>query len=626
MKRIFLLYLVFSIGANAQETDVKNQQKIDSLLQVVSTTKVDSVKIRSLMKLEYCYRFSDYQKGLDFAEEALELAKKTKWTKGLALCYNNIGNSYLDRGKHFQAIDYYLKSLDYSKEFLKIRHITLMNISNIYLREKDFELSEKYIDESYRLAIKTTDSETIAFCYYQMGLIARDQNKTKESVSFFEKSLKIFRKRKDLFQIAELTNFLGEVTPDYKLKLDYLLESKSIWETIAPDYISAVNNKIILSTTYLELYKKEELRRKVTSKSKSELLADAEEMLQKAVIYSKVSNTKQNLMDAYGRLSDLYSLKNQPTEAYEYLTRHYSLKDSLFSQESKNKIAKLESQKEIALRDKEIQLNKLTLETKEKQKWYLISGIALLAFIGLLLFYQSKNRKKTNKKLQLLNSELDKANKTKAMFFSILNHDLRSPVASLINFLHLKKESPELLDEESRERMENKTITSAENLLNSMEDILLWSKGQMQHFEPQLKKIAVNDLFEDTRNHFLSHEKTKITFENPQNIQLNTDENYLKTIIRNLTGNAIKALEKTENATILWKAWEENSQKYLSISDNGSGGTQEQFKALYDETEVIGIKSGLGLHLIRDLAKAINCTISVATEEGKGTVFTISFQ
>lgn len=226
--------------------------------------------------------------------------------------------------------------------------------------------------------------------------------------------------------------------------------------------------------------------------------------------------------------------------------------------------------------------------------------------------------------MQLLNTELDQSNKVKARFFSILNHDLRSPVANLIHFLHLQKENPELLDEESRKRMENKTIVGAENLLNSMEDILLWSKGQMENFQPQPKKISVQSLFEDTHNHFSNIENIQIAYENPEHLHLVTDENYLKTIIRNLTSNAIKALEKTPNAAILWKSWQENDRYYLSISDNGSGGTQEQFKALYDENEVVGIKTGLGLHLIRDLAKAIDCLITVETHQDRGTVFVLS--
>ena len=66
-----------------------------------------------------------------------------------------------------------------------------------------------------------------------------------------------------------------------------------------------------------------------------------------------------------------------------------------------------------------------------------------------------------------------------------------------------------------------------------------------------------------------------------------------------------------------------HKQTFLSVTDNGKGASQEQFKALYDEKEVVGIKSGLGLHLIRDLAKAIHCEITVDSKLGEGTTFTL---
>ncbi len=158
-----------------------------------------------------------------------------------------------------------------------------------------------------------------------------------------------------------------------------------------------------------------------------------------------------------------------------------------------------------------------------------------------------------------------------------------------------------------------------------MEDILLWSKGQMENFKPTFKKIEVSELFNDLSKHFGSEENVEIRFENPKQISLNTDENYLKTIMRNLTGNAIKALKVTENPKVVWNAKEENEKVQLSITDNGPGGSNEKFRALYDDSEVVGIKTGLGLHLIRDLARAINCEIELVSQAGNGTTIILKF-
>jgi signal transduction histidine kinase len=68
-----------------------------------------------------------------------------------------------------------------------------------------------------------------------------------------------------------------------------------------------------------------------------------------------------------------------------------------------------------------------------------------------------------------------------------------------------------------------------------------------------------------------------------------------------------------------------NNQSFISITDNGKGADLEQFKALYDETEVTGIKSGLGLHLIRDMAKAISCSVSLDKKIQNGTSLVLIF-
>jgi C4-dicarboxylate-specific signal transduction histidine kinase len=94
--------------------------------------------------------------------------------------------------------------------------------------------------------------------------------------------------------------------------------------------------------------------------------------------------------------------------------------------------------------------------------------------------------------------------------------------------------------------------------------------------------------------------------------------------MQNLTANAIKALQQTPAAAIKWKAWEENGHILLSITDNGPGMSAEKAKTLFDETAISGSRHGLGLHIIRDLAKAINCQLRFTPETGSGTTFILT--
>src|SRR6202000_2275701 len=107
-----------------------------------------------------------------------------------------------------------------------------------------------------------------------------------------------------------------------------------------------------------------------------------------------------------------------------------------------------------------------------------------------------------------------------------------------------------------------------------MEDLLAWSKGQMKNFQPQRKDVKVSDLFTDIKKHFSGTQKVTISFTAPDDMILHTDEYFLKTIMRNLTSNAVKSLAGQSGGIIQWTAREEEGKHVLSITDNGPGITE----------------------------------------------------
>ena len=147
----------------------------------------------------------------------------------------------------------------------------------------------------------------------------------------------------------------------------------------------------------------------------------------------------------------------------------------------------------------------------------------------------------------------------------------------------------------------------------------------MENLKPTLRTVAVSDLFSYLDNFFINTDNVQLVFNNPGNLQVTTDENYLQTIMHNLTSNAIKALKDTSNASIVWAAKQEGSKIILSVTDNGPGITSDQAKVLQDDKAPLNIKGGLGFHLIRDLAKAIQCNISLQQQQpNAGTSFSLS--
>ncbi|WP_395064350.1 ATP-binding protein [Flavobacterium sp.] len=620
----YLVLLLFSTTIFSQE---KNPQ-LDSLLLVIKTQK-DITKAKTADRVASFYKSkSEYFKALEYYQIEKEIFENSKnqtpkqRLKNIALCDIGIGVQYYLIGNHEKAMSFYIKAYKILPENIDL----LLNIKSIFSSQLNQEKAFYYTEEAMRVAKKTNNLSQLDRIWSIKSDLYFSKKDSVNAFKALEKSIEYSKKENDLEQLAITYTSYGDVLTDYDKKLDFYLKSKAIWDVFQPDNLLSISNNISIANLYRNGISDAKFLKK-NNISVTAALQKAEDILLTQIQKCKKINHKgKNLQYTLECLSYVYEEKKDFKKANDYFKECVILYDSLNSIDSKNKILNIESSYQINEKEKEIKLNKKLIEQEKKQKWFYIFGIGLLAIIGGLLFYQSRNRKKTNEKLQLLNAELDQANKTKTRFFSILNHDLRSPVSNLIHFLHLQKDSPELLDLETKNRMQNKTISGAEELLSSMEDILLWSKGQMENFKPQPKEISINSLFEDTKSHFSSEEKIQISFENKDNIQINTDENYLKTIIRNLTGNAIKALNEIENPIIIWKAWQENGKSYLSISDNGKGALDEQFKALYDDKEVVGIKTGLGLHLIRDLAKVIDCEISVDSIVNQGTTFTLKLK
>jgi len=620
MKKLIVVYFITLFGpCFSQES---HDQVLDSLLLKFSSQK-QIQKAETAKKIATYYKKnSQYYRAIEYQQKAQKAYDDSNSSvadklKNKAVCDQNIGANYFLIGDHKKAMEYFMKAYKVIPENIDL----LLNIEAVFSSQSNFEKAFYYAEKAMKVVQKTKDKSDLDRIWSVKSDIYISKKDSANGFKALEKSIALSKQENDYEQLAITYTNYADMLKDSSRKLALYLESKALWEQYHPNNLLAISNGISIANFYRNCADNPVLLSEIKLTRKEAIDRAESLLLQQIKNCKKINHRGKNLQYSLECLSYVYEEKNEFKKANDYFKECVYLYDSLNSIDSKNKILNIEASYNLAQKDKEIQLNQKIIEQEKQQKWLSIFGIVLMAIIGLLLFYQSRNRKKTNEKLQLLNTELDQANKTKTRFFSILNHDLRSPVANLIHFLHLQKDSPELLDEETRNRMQNKTISGAEDLLSSMEDILLWSKGQMENFRPQPKEVSVNQLFEDTKKVFSGYQKIRFVYENPSDIQIFTDENYLKTIVRNLTSNAINVFTATENPTIIWKAWQQNGKSYLSITDNGPGASQEQFKALFDDKEVVGIKSGLGLHLIRDLAKAINCEITVKSTINQGTTF-----
>ncbi len=671
MKQIFALVIcLFALKGFSQK---HGEALIDSLKKEIPIAKADSAKTRLYLRISDVYIDIDLNKSMAFADSGAVLAKKMKWEDGIASSQLNYGNVYNFMGEHNkaaenvqQAYQFYLKKGDKksigtavytlgvsnerlgnyavaAEKYFEALHIfeklpgadrltgnSLSAIAVIYFLQRDYT---KSLDYSFKALAKQEAAKNTMGIANEYVAIADTYNELHDSsnaIKYNLQALEMEKKMDSKFGEAVIYFQLGKLYhSNYGLALDYHLKAEKLFTQLNDNSNFASFNRGEIGRIFFILAKQTGMITTLPSslqipKDKNTLLQLAEKYLQTSVTVSRETGDKDNESSLSASLAELQAYKGDYKNAYLNYRVFHQTQDSIYSQQNKNRIAAIESQKEIDLKNKTIENKELELSNQQKKMWLLVSGIAFLVITGSLFYYQSRTRKKTNTTLLQLNSELDEANKVKAKFFGILSHDLRSPVANLINFLQLQKRNPGILSQQDITEREKKIADSAAALLETMEGMLLWSKGQMDNFKPEVTEVAVSNLFAYLQKFFSGTENIRFIFEDTNKLTVHTDENYVRTIMQNLTANAIKALQQTPSASIEWKAWEENGKVLLSITDNGPGISAEKANTLFDETAVAGTRNGLGLHIIRDLAKAIRCQISYATENKSGTTFVLA--
>ncbi|UAY52293.1 sensor histidine kinase [Ferruginibacter albus] len=205
----------------------------------------------------------------------------------------------------------------------------------------------------------------------------------------------------------------------------------------------------------------------------------------------------------------------------------------------------------------------------------------------------------------------------KAKLFGIISHDLRSPIHHVHQFLKLQQKAPHLFTETEKENLNNKLQTAAGSLLETMENLLLWSKTQLNQFTTVYQNVSLLSLLSQCLQLLaLTIEAKNITIENNVNesVLVYTDPDFLQTIIRNLLQNAIKAA--IPNSTITIDSAEQSigglPYTTLSITNEGEPFSQQQYEQIIANNSSSKGLEGLGLKVVDELSRKI--TIKVLFE------------
>lgn len=261
----------------------------------------------------------------------------------------------------------------------------------------------------------------------------------------------------------------------------------------------------------------------------------------------------------------------------------------------------------------------------------LISGsiISLLLYWLALLFIRIANRseqlKDINIDLKLLNAEKDK-------FFTIIAHDLRSPLLSIGGLCKILAQYAKGGDSVKTEKYANMILQSSQRASDLLINLMEWSQSQTGriNFNPiDLDLVNVIDevilLLADSAK----QKEIEIIKELPSNIPVRVDYVMVGTILRNLFSNAIKFTLPGGQVTI--SVTKESSEFTVSVNDTGVGIPKENIDKLFRLDESISTYgtqnekgTGIGLILSKDFVEKHGGKIWVVSIEGEGSKFSFS--
>ncbi|QBZ89721.1 response regulator [Pseudomonas viciae] len=235
--------------------------------------------------------------------------------------------------------------------------------------------------------------------------------------------------------------------------------------------------------------------------------------------------------------------------------------------------------------------------------------------------------------LQERAEELQRSSKYKSEFLANMSHELRTPLNSSLILSKLLAENPQQNLSEEQVKFAESIYSAGNDLLNLINDILDISKVEAGKLEVRPENTSVPRLVEGLHDMFkpLAAEKglgfeVEMLADAPA--MLYTDRQRLEQVIKNLLSNAVKFTE--QGAVRLSVAGQPGSGIAFMVRDSGIGIAADQQQSIFEAfRQADGTTNrryggtGLGLSISRDLATLLGGSISVTSEPGQGSVFTL---
>jgi len=534
-------------------------------------------------------------KQMDLTMKALQLAERSGQLHAAGILNNDIGNILIEQEHPDQALPYLKRSLHIKQRFREHAEIakTLNNIGSTYIQLHKPDSALLYLQESEKLKLALHDERGLGFTYENIGLIY-------------------------------------ELKGQYAASLHYLEQSLH--------YYTITGNKPGMGKAYLNLGKVNTLLKRY---------ATAAAQLGEAARINTSQQNAKNEMIYYQYLAKLDSSRQDYIAALRHYNRYTELKDQFFAVERSRIITNTREKYESEKRQRENQLLKKEQQTHLstiRQQRVLVavcSLLLLILFVITLLLYRlyrrqqvlsrqlnSRNREVSlqNRIILEQNTTLESLNQVKDKIFSVISHDLRSPLSILEGMLFLLRDRK--IPPEQFRQYTDELWRDVKNTAYMMDNLLNWASSQMKGIRVKADDFEITEVFnrEFELLLVLSRQKeVELTHQLVKPVLVYADPDMIRMVLRNLINNAIKFTPAGKGIHISGQV--KGAFLEICIRDEGIGIPEKDqhkiFSNIYYSTSGTQNEKGcgLGLPLSRDFVERNQGRIWFRSQPGQGTSF-----
>ncbi len=601
--------------------------------------KYEILYVRSLNYIgKYYHSKGNLEQSLSYYTKALDLAKAIGATTEIMSLYNKIGKDYKTLGNYPKSLDCFIRSQQLIPNTdNKIEEATTYNhLGNIYQVLRDFKKALFFHKQALELRKEVNYKEGIAKSLKNIGEVYFDLQQYDSALVCFDQS---YLYCKQIGYAKGIVKNLYGKGLIYEKEEKHSLAIKNYHEAL--DYSKSIGYAIGESRVYLllaNIYKK---------------IAKYDQAIRycnEGLAIAKKEDIKSNTSEFYKILSGVYALNGDYKEAFMFYKEHSHIKDEIINLETNKKIAELQTEYKVDLKNRENEVLKQENQIKElriKRKNLVILFAIIVSFLlialVLIMYGRFLNKKNANIKLTVLNDniiqknkELDKLNKKmrkskdqQVKLFSIISHELRNPLYWFRNLIQLLSNQIDVLDKSMISKSLDSLNESATNTFHLMDNLLNWSKSQLGNIQYVPESFNLAGLIKENVSLILPYSELKeinIKTALEDKIEVKADKAMIKTVIRNLLSNAIKFTPN--KGTIEVKIIKNSSKVKVEVCDSGVGMDQNVVQRILNASGSEFLPSsdketgnGLGLILTKEFIKKNGGELLVNSSPGNGSVF-----